>query len=350
MNLKMLSLALTVGLSAGVAFAQNAVVGYYPYWAQYSQFKPSDVHYERVSQIHYSAFSPAADGSIAFTDESDSPNFDSLAMLSGKNNVSLIAVIGGTETEDALVSIAADESVRSTFTQNVAELVSKYNLAGVEIDWQNLTEENTANYAALISALKETLADKIVSASVYSSSADFYGEALSQLDQIVVMIGDQMTEESENVQPNLKLDDVTAAVEVFASKGVDKSKMIPVVSLTGKSFMGANGLGTAHQGVGSGNEGLLSYAELMKKFDSPDYTVSFDEATSSEVAVGNGETIVFSGIPSVKAVCSWAKENGLGGVALFDISQDHAEPIISLFVTAGLVLRPDVNYAGEKKK
>lgn len=350
MNLKMLSLALTAGLSFGFALAQDAVVGYYPYWAQYSQFKASNVHFERVSQVRYSSFAPAADGTIAFADESDAPNLDTLSELSAKNGVGLVAVIGGMETEEAFAAIAADESLRNAFAKNVLALVDRYKLAGIELDWQNLTTENAANFEELVKSLKSALPGKAVSASVYPASADFYGKALSELDQIVINVGDRMTADSANVVPNLKLSDLVSAADLFSSKGAEKSKMIPLVSITGKSFSGATGLGTAQQGIGSGNEGLLSYAELMKKFETPDYKVSFDDASSSEVAVGNGETIVFSGIPSVKAIANWAKESGLAGIALFDLSQDHPEPVVSLFVTAGLVLRPDVHYAPAKKK
>ena len=87
----------------------------------------------------------------------------------------------------------------------------------------------------------------------------------------------------------------------------------------------------------------------MTKFDSPDYKVSFDEATKSEVAVSDMESIVFMGIPSVKALSEVVKNNGYAGVAAYDLSQDHHEPLVSLLVTIGLELRPDVNYKSKKK-
>jgi hypothetical protein len=56
------------------------------------------------------------------------------------------------------------------------------------------------------------------------------------------------------------------------------------------------------------------------------------------------------GIPSVKAVAENVKNNGYAGVAVYDLSQDHHEPIVSILVTIGLELRPDVNYKPAKKK
>ena len=126
--------------------------------------------------------------------------------------------------------------------------------------------------------------------------------------------------------------------------------MVPVVTLYGKAFAGASGLGSSHQGIGSGNEGFLAYKELMSKFETPDYKVSFDESSASEVAVSNSETIVFSGIPSMKVMSNMVKDNDWAGIAVYDLSQDHNEPLVSLMVTIGLVLRPDVNYTPKKKK
>ena len=135
-----------------------------------------------------------------------------------------------------------------------------------------------------------------------------------------------------------------------SKENVEKDKILPVVFFYGKSFMGAKALGESQTGVGSGNEGVLAYKELMKKFEAPDYKVSFDEASKSEIATSEIESIVFMGIPSVKALAETVKSEGYAGVAAYDLSEDHTEPIVSLMVTIGLELRPDVNYKAKKKK
>lgn len=350
MKLKCLSSLFVALCLTSLIFAQNQVIGYFPYWAQYSQYKPADIHFERVSELRYASLMPVSDGSITWVDEMDAANFDSLSQKATEHNVPLVAVVGGMDATEAFIAIATDESLRSTFAKAVAEWVNRYNLAGVELDWQGLASNNTEKFSALFSEIKKTLSGKSVGVAVYPASADAYGEVLKSADFVTVFIGNQMSVDSATVRPNLSLSDVSAAMNLFADKGVNKAKLSVVVSLSAMSFSGASGLGSSHQGAGSGNEGFLSYKDLMTRFDTPDYKVSFDEASSSEVAVGNGETIVFSGIPSVKTISSWIKDNDFGGVALYDISEDHPEAIISLFVTAGQVLRPGVSYAPLKKK
>lgn len=348
--MKKMSLLAIAALSAAAIAAPFKVIGYFPYWAQYSQFMPKDVRYQFVTHIHYASLAPAEDGSIAFADENDAPQFQELAKNAAENKVSLIASIGGFEVEGNLKAIAEDDSKLSTFCDAAAEWVEKYNLGGVELDWQNATGEDAAAIGKLVGALKSKLSSKEVAVLTYASSMDAYSDALNQADYVVLMLGDQMSDSESSVKPNLSKQDVAGAVNSLAGKGVSKDKIVPVVSLYGKSFAGASGLGSSHQGVGSGNEGFIPYKELMKKFEAPDYKVSFDEASASEVAVSDAETIVFTGIPSMKALCGLVKDEGLAGVAAYDLSQDHNESIVSLMVTIGLQLRPGVDYSGKKRK
>ena len=339
-------------LLAIAAFAANfKVVGYYPYWAQYSQFYPKDVRYNTITHIHYTSLAPSDDGSIAYADENDAQNFETLAKTAKENNVSLVISIGGYEAEGALSAIGGDKAVLSKFCDNVAEWVDKYSLAGVELDWQNFESGNVDALKAIVKALKSKLGSKTLSVMAYAASADAYGDALgsSDVDYVTVSIGDQMDESTESVKPNMSKQDIENAIQAFTDKSVPAEKLIPVVLLYGKTFAKATGLGTAHQGIGSGNEGYIAYKELMGKFDTPDYKVTFDEASASEVAVSDAETIVFSGIPSMKAASTFVKDQGLAGIAVYDLSQDHHEPIVSLLVTIGQILRPEVDYKPKKK-
>jgi len=58
--------------------------------------------------------------------------------------------------------------------------------------------------------------------------------------------------------------------------------------------------------------------------------------------------VVFNGIPSMQAMAKTVKDNGYGGIAAFDLSGDHKEPVVSLLVSIGQVLRPEVNYKRKK--
>ncbi len=351
MNIRKIVLPLMLGCAIG-ANAADKVVGYYPYWSQYSQFYPKDIRYNTVTNIHYASLVPAEDGSLAFADENDAENFKTLVQMAKDNGVKLIVSVGGSEAEGTLKAIASSADALKKFVENVNAWLSDKGGDGIELDWQNLTEEDSGDFAKLLDALNEGLNGKILTATVYPGvgMSAYKADALNKLSYVDVFMADQMTEESESLVPNQSANSVKEALDAVAGAGVNKDLLVPVIYLYGKSFTGAKGLGTSHQGTGSGNEGYLSYAELMGKFDTPDYKVTFDEDSKSEVAVSETESIVFMGIPSVKAVAEHVKEDGMAGVAVYDLSQDHHEPIVSLLVTIGLQIRPEVSYKPAKKK
>lgn len=352
MNIKTIALTLALGAFAMANAAADKVVGFYPYWSQYSQFYPKDIRYNTVTDVHYVGLLPSEDGSIAFADENDAENFKTLAQMTKENNVKLIVSVGGMEAEGALKAIATSDEALSTFVSNINSWLGEQGGDGVELDWQNLTADDAEDYSKMLNALVDGLNGAPVTAVIYPAAGmDAYkADALNRLSYVDVFMADQMTEESSEVVPNQGATSVKEALDVVAGAGINKDLLVPVIFLYGKTWTGAKGLGTSHQGVGSGNEGYVTYAELMGKFDSPEYKVTFDEASQSEVAVSDAETIVFMGIPSMKAVAKQVKSEGMGGVAVYDLSQDHHEPIVSLLVTIGLELRPQVNYKPGKKK
>lgn len=351
MNIKKLAFGLALCAAVSAQAAADKVIGFYPYWSQYSQFYPKDIRYKLVTNIHYASLVPGEDGSLAYADENDAENFKNLVSLSKENGVKLVVSIGGMEAEGSLKAIAGSDDAIAAFVNNVKQWLADNGGDGAELDWQNITAEDAADHAKLLNALIDGLDGKLVTAVVYPAvGMDSYkAETLNKLSYVNVYMADNMTEESGTLVPNQGATSVAEALNTVAAANVNKDLLVPVIFMYGKSFIGAKGLGSSHQGVGSGNEGYLTYAELMGKFDTPDYTVTFDEASKSEVAVSESESIVFMGIPSVKAVAEQVKSEGMGGVAVYDLSQDHHEPIVSLLVTIGLQLRPDVDYKPAKK-
>ena len=79
MNFKVITLALAMGAAVAAQAAADKVIGFYPYWSQYSQFYAKDIRYNLVTDIHYMSITPTAEGTVAFADEYDADNFKNLA-------------------------------------------------------------------------------------------------------------------------------------------------------------------------------------------------------------------------------------------------------------------------------
>ena len=350
MNLKVLVTTFAIACATMSQAAADKVIGYFPYWSQYSQFYPKDIRYNTVTHVHYMSLMPGEDGSVTLPDENDAPNVEALAKMTAENGVKMIVSVGGMEAEGNLKAIAGSDELLSTFVSNVKDWVSAHGANGVELDWQNMTADDAADFAKMARAFQDAFSGSVVASTMYPFVAmePYAADVMNGFSYIDVFMPDQMDEEQSSLVPNQGAKFVEEALEKAAGAGINKDLLAPVVYLYGKSFMGASGLGSSHQGIGSGNEGYLPYKELMGKFDTPDYKVTFDESSQSEVAVSSTESIVFMGIPSVKAVAENVKASNYAGVAVYDLSQDHHEPIVSLLVTIGLQLRPDVKYKTKK--
>ena len=158
MNIKSIALVLTLGFVAAQA-AADKVVGYFPYWSQYSQFYPKDIRYNTVTNVHYSFIVPGEDGSLSFADENDATNFKTLVDLTKENGVKLIVGVGGMENEGALKAIASSDELLPQFVSNVGSRLSANGGDGIELDWPNLTAEDAELYAKMLNALVDGLSN-----------------------------------------------------------------------------------------------------------------------------------------------------------------------------------------------
>jgi len=331
-------------LCVATLFAQNKVVAYFPHWAQYAQFKPSDIRYHLVTEIRYGYLSPSG-SELLFADESDKENFLNLVKRAKDAGVKITVAIGGLGAEEAVKGVSASDLAAAAKKFGQQYGVNSFEIDGGAIDSKDLSKL-LSQAAAIANA---GLTASVAVPGVESLASAVSGADFSKIENFSLWFTDEASANDSKVKPNSNTSEVIKTLSAFAKAGVPSSKLMPIVPFYGKTFYKAKGLNSSHEGSGSGNDGVLPYKDIMEKFNKKNaYSVSFDESSKSEVAVSEDETIVFNGIPSMKAVAEAVSQNGYGGVAVFDISGDRKEPIVSLLVTIGQVLRPEVDY--KKKK
>jgi len=350
---KLLMTVLSFGFAASIFAEAPKIIGYFPYWAQYSQFTAKDVRFDLVTHIHYTLFVADEAGALQPQDAGDQANFEALVKESKAHGVKILTTVGGTENAKVLAALAQNESKRASFVKNVVAFVAAKGIDGIELDWTPTDADKDAQAKLVKDLAKAFNAESprpLLSLSVGWDDAvisRYDVTALNAADYLTVQAIDLMDASKTAVQPNTSTIVTAKALSAYEAKGVAASKLVPVVAFYGRSYSGAQGLGTEFKGPGSGNDGLLTYKDLMEKFNGTDYKVTFDDASQSEVAVSKVETISFSGIPSVKSVASLVKAKTYGGIAASDLSCDYAHWKVSLLVTIGSVLRPEIDY---KKK
>jgi len=331
-------------LCVATLFAQNKVVAYFPHWVQYAHFKPSDVRYNLVTEIRYGYLSPSG-SELLFVDEPDKENFLNLVKRAKEARVKITVAIGGLGAEEAIRGVSPND-----LKVAAKKFQQEYGVNSFEIDGGAINAEELPKLLSQATELANAgIAVSVAVPGVESLASAVSGADLSKIDNFSLWFTDEASASDSQVKPNSNTSEVLKILSAFANAGVPKNKLMPIVPFYGKTFYKAKGLGSSHEGAGSGNDGVLPYKDILDKFkDTVSYKVSFDAATKSEVAVSENETIVFNGIPSIKVISEAVKEKGYGGVAVFDISGDRKEPIVSLLVTIGQVLRPEIDY--KKKK
>ena len=165
---KMLAAGLCIGVLAGpgTSFADDTVktepfkvIGYYS--GEWYDVPVEKLQAEKLTHVIYAFAIPTANGGFRPFEEPEE-----LAQLIEKCRSAgtkvFIAVGGYSDKNGAALQrtferIAADDALRSTFIDNISDMVETHGFDGVELDWEYPTSATSADYERLISELSADL-------------------------------------------------------------------------------------------------------------------------------------------------------------------------------------------------
>jgi GH18 family chitinase len=322
------------------AEGKKMLMGYYPNWGQYSGFKADKIPFQYLTHLLYAFYVPDPGGNLANSDPTDEANLRNVIKIGHDKGVKILVSIGGASQSQNFPILAASASARTNFVKSCVKLATDLNLDGIDIDWEYPLENDGDNQLKLLRELKEALGKMprkvLLTAAV--PPTDYWAhwskdESFQILDYVNIMTYDFMGTWEKNVIPNCSMDQTKQALEYFEKKrGVPRSRLVPGAAFYGKSFDGATGMGSTHNGKGSGNDGTWQWKDLLGQLQAAPYKVHWDPKTESEYAVGNEETIVFNGIPSQRVLGEYVRNSDLPGVMLWDLNGDVPETQKSLLV------------------
>ncbi|MBL0343248.1 MAG: hypothetical protein IPP71_21735 [Bacteroidetes bacterium] len=189
----------------------HEVVGYYAGWKWYKRNKlvnPETIDYSKYTIINYAFFKPLEDGTVIEGDAWADKNIllgveskkagsalneikSSLVYQAHLNDVKVIASVGGWTYSSVFPQIAADPAKRKQFAVSCIQLLKKYNLDGIDIDWEypghkahNGTLDDKQNFTLLLRILKVYLDEYSVAINrkMYLTAA--FGPAPNHMEQI----------------------------------------------------------------------------------------------------------------------------------------------------------------------
>lgn len=267
-----------------------------------------------ITHIHFAFLYPQADGSLQTL--TSFGNFEALKELAKSRNVKTAISVAGSET--VFRTAMANETTRRVFVQNVVDFAVRYQLDGVDLDW----EYPRANQGGdvILRLLVEELSAELHSWHKYLSIAVTAGlyegavkdgvtpETLQLVDFVNLMAYDGIGWDSENLSHHSTYRMANAVLDVWLNeKQLPAEKAVLGIPLYGKNADNAS----------------ATFVSLVASGADPNE----DEfINSSDVK------FYYNGINTVKAKTELAKTRG-NGVMFWEYGQD-AEGINSLLKTA----------------
>jgi chitinase len=336
-----------------VSKSKPVVIGYVGGFHGLLDVPNIDVH--KLTHINY-AFVDIKDGKAFLTNEkTDSTNFRKLNLLKQKNpDLKILISIGGWAWSEHFSDAVLTEDSRKAFAKSSVDIIRKYKLDGVDIDWEYpalpgeegnvYRPEDKQNYTLMFEEIrkeldvmeKETGSRKLLTTAVAGwvefLNATEMDKAQQHLDFVNLMTydlfqGDTVVHHAPlyttNMYPTEKSAD--AAVKGFVKAGVPIEKLVMGIPFYSRKFTVA---GKLEKGLGqkqSAQEYFKGYTFIKDSLINQRGFKSFRDEVAKVPYLVNQDTkeiISYEDEESIRERCKYVLENKMGGVMFWEYDSD----------------------------
>ncbi len=346
MKKSFLLLALTLILTLNSS-AQKVVMGYIN--GYYSSYPYNAIDYSCLTHINQAFVIPNSDGSLQIDSWFLYPQLISEAH---KNNVKVLAAVGGYGQSDGFKPMATDPSARSKFVQNIVNFCKTNGFDGIDLDWEYPGAADRNNFTSLVLELRSALDSAslpLLTAAIPSQdwnnaydlnilknnlnwfgvmTYDFYGswETKSGHQSALYNFGQQASS-------------VDKAVKYYLAKGVPAEKICIGIPFGGY-LLNSTSMFQSNNGGST-----ISYVDANKKI-SQGWEYLWDANMKAPYLQNAAHTqlITYDDTTSIKLKCDYILKNNLKGTIIWKIGRDYSEGKTPLLKTLGkYLLNPPVN-------
>jgi chitinase len=181
----LLAAAFALSISAQSLFAQNAptsskrLLGYYTGWSKYNTppYSAAQIPYNKLTHIAHAfvLLSGKADGTLEIPAGTIEPELIKRAHAAGVKV--LISIGGGDGIQGPRFNkMAASETSRQAFAQNVLAFLQKFGYDGVDVDWEVPDAPDRQNCTTLMQELRDKLPSPWLISMATSADPRYYGQ------------------------------------------------------------------------------------------------------------------------------------------------------------------------------
>jgi chitinase len=329
---------------------------------------PTEVTAGKVTRINY-AFANIQNGVIVEGFAHDAENFVVLNSLKKENpKLTVLVSVGGWTWSGNFSDMALTKHSRSLFIESAVKFVERYNLDGLDIDWEypgmtgnnnKFRPEDKQNYTLLLKELRgrfnheqKRLHRHLVTSIATGASTDFLEHTeMSKVQRYVdtinlmsydyyVPVWDKTTGHHAPLFTNPadpKKISADRTVHEYESAGVPANKIVLGVPFYGKNW--ANVSSTNHGLFQPGTEAPNSYLPYssLASMQNNGY-IRYWDATASAPFLYNQDAQIFISYEDPEALaakCKYVLDHNLGGIMFWEYSSDPAGVLLQS-INAGL--------------
>jgi chitinase len=337
------------------------VVAYVASWSI-----PPVIHAEKLTHINFAFAQIDRSGKVAFERPGAVESLRALLALRKKNpELKIIVSVGGWMAEGFSDAASSDAS-RDAFARSAAQFLGEHALDGIDLDWEypgqgvagiKYRAEDKKNFTLLLRTLRERLdADsagrsvKRYLLTIASADREYFDHTEMDklhvyLDWINVMSYDFFNSLTRTTGHHAGLyrselaaatdRNADASIKQHLAAGIPPEKLVLGVAFYGRGFTGVtpqnNGLNQPYERY----EADHSYAELAGKFIGKQGFVRYwdDRARAPYLWNDASRTFITYDDPrSIGIKARYARENHLGGMMFWELSQDRDGELLNVIV------------------
>ncbi len=335
------------------------IVGYVAGW---TGMPVQNVDAGKLTHINY-AFADIDQGKIVLRLKTDSLNLVQLVGKKTQNpDLKILISIGGWVWSNWFSDAALTPESRSKFAGSAIELMLKYKLDGIDLDWEypgQIGEDNVfrpedkQNFTLLLGEIHRQLEElesilgihyllTIASGGdqLYIDHTDL-GEAQKHLDFINIMTYDfysgldSVTGHHANLNLSANVNSlhksIQTSVDGHLKAGVPVEKIVLGIPFYGRMWTGVtqqnNGLYQKAKSVGT----IVDYNIIIDKYMNKNFVKILDEAAKAPYLWNNDSCrfISFEDTTSLALKLRFVKEKGLGGAMFWEYSLDYKSELLN---------------------
>ncbi|WP_323822317.1 glycoside hydrolase family 18 protein [Algoriphagus sp. C2-6-M1] len=347
------------------------------YYVAERDYQPEKIPVEKLTHIIYS-FTNVIDGEMKFrNEETAGSKLKSLVKQKERNPDLKVMIACGGWGANGFSDMALTEESRTKFIQSASDFISKYELDGMDMDWEYpgisgagtmAREEDTKNFTALMKGLREML-DSFDSPKILTFASAgwkrYYdhielNEVMKYADYTNVMTYDQVSGVSIYTGHHTPLGDVKSSdikgtpfqahldslyqsgdnldpdprsaekiVDFLIQEGVNPKQIVIGSAFYGRVWKGVppanNGLYQLSSGL---HIGWMAYHQIREKYE-PDSSLRrfWDEKAQAPFLYHASDSLFVSydDTVSVALKTRYTMEKGLGGIMFWELGNDTKE-------------------------